>query len=169
MMSKIVASVLPENLCERDQWVCWKEESRDGKPTKIPVIPGSGEFASSTDSETWASFETALEYTDTGNADGVGFVFTDDDPIVGVDLDDCRDPESGDVDDVALDIIERLDSYTEISPSGTGFHVLIEGELSNGRNRRGSIELYDTARFSPLPATTSRTPHFVLHVGRMLW
>jgi primase-polymerase (primpol)-like protein len=74
-------------------------------------------------------------------------VFTDDDPIVGVDLDDCRDPETGDVDDVALDIIERLDSYTEVSPSGTGYHVLITGELPEGRNRRGSIELYDTARF----------------------
>ncbi|SFT10331.1 hypothetical protein SAMN04488556_0151 [Halostagnicola kamekurae] len=132
---------------EYDQWVCWREESRDGKPTKIPVTPGSGEFASSTDPPTWASIETALEYADSREADGIGFVFTDDDPIVGVDLDDCRDPETGDVDDVAQDIIERLDSYTEISPSGTGFHVLIEGELPDGRNRRGSIELYDTARF----------------------
>ncbi|OAQ51520.1 hypothetical protein HTG_19120 [Natrinema mahii] len=140
-------TVLPADLRDRDQWVCWKEEPRDGKPTKIPVTPGSGAFASSTDPETWASFETALEYADTRNADGIGFVFTDDDPIVGVDLDDCRNPESGDVDDTALDIIERLDSYTEISPSGTGFHVLIEGELPDGRNRRGSIELYDTARF----------------------
>ena len=147
MISESATSVLPEELRKRDQWVCWKEELRDGKSTKIPVTPGNGAFASSTDPETWASFETALEYADTGNADGIGFVFTDDDPIVGVDLDDCRNPESGDVDDTALDIIERLDSYTEISPSGTGFHVLIKGELPDGRNRRGSIELYDTARF----------------------
>ena len=146
-MSESTVSVLPEQLRERDQWVCWREESRDGKPTKIPVTPGSGEFASSTDPTTWASVGTALEYADSREADGVGFVFTDDDPIVGVDLDDCRDPETGDVDDVAQDIIERLDSYTEISPSGTGFHVLIEGKLPDGRNRRGSIELYDTARF----------------------
>ncbi|WP_226483283.1 hypothetical protein [Natrinema amylolyticum] len=146
-MSERTISVLPEQLRERDQWVCWREESRDGKPTKIPVKPGSGEFASSTDPETWTSVEPALEYADSGDADGVGFVFTDDDPIVGVDLDDCRDPETRDVDDAAQDIIERLDSYTEISPSGTGFHVLIEGELPDGRNRRGSIELYDTARF----------------------
>ncbi len=77
----------------------------------------------------------------------MGFVFTEDDPVVGVDLDDCRDPETGDIDDTAQDIIERLDSYTEISPSGTGYHVLIKGELPEGRNRRGSVELYDTARF----------------------
>ena len=138
---------IPEDLREREQWVCWREEDREGKPTKIPVTPSSGEFASSTDPETWDSFETALKYTATEHADGVGFVFTDDDPIVGVDLDDCRDPKTGDVDDVALDIIDRLDSYTEVSPSGTGYHVLITGELPEGRNRRGNIELYDTARF----------------------
>jgi len=150
---------IPETLRERDQWVCWREEERDGKPTKIPVTPGAGGFASSTESETWASFETALEYTETEHADGVGFVFTDDDPIVGVDLDDCCDPETGDVDDAALDIIERLDSYTEVSPSGTGYHVLIRGELPEGRNRRGSVELYDTARFFTVTGDhVDRTP-----------
>jgi putative DNA primase/helicase len=150
---------IPETLRERDQWVCWREEDRDGKPTKIPVTPGAGGFASSTESETWASFETALEYTETEHADGIGFVFTDDDPIVGVDLDDCRDPEAGDVDDVALDIIARLDSYTEVSPSGTGYHVLITGELPDGRNRRGSVELYDTARFFTVTGDhVGRTP-----------
>ena len=138
---------IPERLRERDQWVCWREEDRDGNPTKIPVTPGAGGFASATESETWAGFEAALDYTETEHADGIGFVFTDNDPIVGVDLDDCRDPETGDVDDAALDIIARLDSYTEVSPSGTGYHVLIRGELPEGRNRRGGVELYDTARF----------------------
>jgi primase-polymerase (primpol)-like protein len=145
--SPVTVSVLPDELCEREQWVCWKEEERDGKMTKIPVTPGSGEFASSTDPETWTGVETAIDYVETGTAAGVGFVFTDGDPIVGVDLDDCRDPETGDADDVALDIIERLDSYTEVSPSGTGYHVLVKGDLPDGRNRRESFELYDTARF----------------------
>ncbi|WP_058567797.1 phage NrS-1 polymerase family protein [Haloferax marisrubri] len=138
---------LPPELVERDQWVCWRSEKRDGKQTKIPVVPGEGSFASSTDPDTWSDFETALDFVTNRNADGIGFVFTEDDPIVGVDLDDCRDPETGDVDDDAQDIIDRLDSYTEVSPSGTGYHVLIKGELPDGRNRRGHIELYDTARF----------------------
>jgi len=150
---------IPDALRERDQWVCWRETERDGKPTKIPVTPGTGAVASATDPETWASFGTAFAYSDTANADGIGFVFTDDDPIVGVDLDDCRAPESGDVDDAALDIIERLDSYTEVSPSGTGFHVLINGDLPDGRNRRGSVELYDTARFFTVTGNhVERTP-----------
>ncbi|ELZ68779.1 hypothetical protein C457_10976 [Haloferax prahovense DSM 18310] len=97
-------------------------------------------------------------------ADGIGFVFTQDDPIVGVDLDDCRDPETGDVDEDAQDIIERLDSYTEISPSGTGYHVLINGDLPEGRNRRGHIELYDTARF--FTVTGDRVGNTPGHVKR---
>jgi len=131
MSNRVLAdkTTIPETICEREQWVCWKKTQRDGQHNKIPVTPGGGGFASSTDPETWAGFEIALEYARTGKADGVGFVFTDDDPIVGVDLDDCRDPETGEVDSEAQDIIERLDSYTEISPSGTGYHVLIEGEL----------------------------------------
>ena len=160
----IDTAALPASLRERKQWVCWREEERDGKPTKIPVMPGAGAFASATDPDTWDSFETAIGYTETKNADGVGFVFTDNDPIVGVDLDDCRDPETGEVDDAAVDIIERLDSYTEISPSGTGYHVLITGELPDGRNRRGSIELYDTARF--FTVTGDHVEETPTHVAR---
>ena len=66
---------IPETLRERDQWVCWREEEQDGKPTKIPVTLGAGGFASATESETWASFEAALNYTETEHADGIGFVF----------------------------------------------------------------------------------------------
>ena len=143
----IERSVIPDALVERKQWVCWREEDRDGKPTKVPVVPTSGAFASTTDPDTWTGFETALEFLATGEADGVGFVFSEDDPIVGVDLDDCREPETETVDSTAQDIIERLDSYTEVSPSGTGFHVLVAGTLPDGRNRRGSVELYDSARF----------------------
>ena len=63
------------------------------------------------------------------------------------------------VDDAALDIIGRLDSYTEVSPSGTGYHVLVTGKLPDGRNRRGSVELYDTARFFTVTGDhVKRTP-----------
>ncbi|WP_246279780.1 hypothetical protein [Natronomonas salina] len=82
-----------------------------------------------------------------GTEDGVGFVFTDDDPFVGADLDDCRDPDATTTAAWADDIIETLDSFTEVSPSGTGVHVLVAGSLPEGRNRKGDVELYETARF----------------------
>ncbi|ADD07718.1 uncharacterized protein Nmag_4210 (plasmid) [Natrialba magadii ATCC 43099] len=96
--------------------------------------------------------DAALEYAATGAADGIGFVFTATVPLVGVDVDDCRDPEAGEPLESALSIIEQLDSFTEVSPSGTGYHVLLEGDLPDGRNRHGSIEMYDQARFFTVTA-----------------
>ena len=138
---------IPESLRDHNQWICWRQEPRDGKQTKIPINPASGEYASTTDLETWSSFETAREWVEEKNEDGLGFVFTDDDPIVGVDLDDCRDPETGAPEEWAKSVIERLESYTEVSPSGTGYHILVSGSLPEGRNRKGDLEVYETARF----------------------
>lgn len=153
-------SDLPSSLVERDQWVCWQSEERDGKLTKVPINPTSGRYASTTDPNTWASFERAREYASmTDVIEGIGFVFTDDDPLVGVDLDDCRDTETEESADWATDVIDRLDSYTEISPSGTGYHVIVRGTLPEGRNRKGDIECYETARYftvtgNRIPATS---------------
>ncbi|UPV98984.1 hypothetical protein M0R88_10635 [Halorussus gelatinilyticus] len=138
---------LPESLHEYDQWICWREQARGSKPTKVPVDPQNGQYASATDSATWTSFEEARLYADGESVDGLGFVFTDGDPFVGVDLDDARDSEKETPTEWAEEIIDDLDSYTEVSPSGTGYHVLVEGELPPGRNRRGSVEIYETARF----------------------
>ncbi|MFP8890599.1 hypothetical protein ACLI4U_12590 [Natrialbaceae archaeon A-CW2] len=145
-------TILPTEMCGREQWICWREENRNGDPTKIPVDPETGEFASSTDDRTWSDLKTALEYASTGRADGIGFVFTRTDPLVGIDLDKCRDPERGRPDPEAKEIIQRLESYTEVSPSGTGYHVLVHGGLPDGRNRRGGIEMYDQSRFFTVTA-----------------
>jgi putative DNA primase/helicase len=143
---------VPRKLTEHNQWLCWRTEERDGKKTKLPIDPTSGEFASTTDPATWAAFETARDRLQSGQEDGLGFVFTDDDPIVGVDLDDCRDPETGQPEQWAKEVIETLDSFTEVSPSGTGYHVLVAGSLPEGRNRKGDLELYETARFFTVTA-----------------
>jgi putative DNA primase/helicase len=143
---------IPQALLEYDQWLCWRAEERDGKTTKIPIDPTSAEFASTTDPETWTNFETAREQVQFGQEDGLGFVFTESDPIVGVDLDDCRDSETGQPEEWAKDVIKKLDSFTEVSPSGTGYHVLVAGSLPEGRNRKGELELYETARFFTVTA-----------------
>ncbi|MHC3439390.1 phage NrS-1 polymerase family protein [Natrialbaceae archaeon A-gly3] len=145
-------SILPTEMCGREQWICWREENRNGDLTKVPVDPETGNFASSTDDRTWSTLETALEYASTAQADGIGFVFTRTDPLVGIDLDKCRDPETGRPDPEAKEIIQQLESYTEVSPSGTGYHVLVHGDLPDGRNRRGGVEMYDQSRFFTVTA-----------------
>ncbi|WP_458206700.1 phage NrS-1 polymerase family protein [Haladaptatus sp. NG-SE-30] len=146
-MSIPPATTIPSLLLEHDQWVCWREQTRGEKPTKVPVNPSTGRYALTNDPDTWASFDDARSYATGGSVDGIGFVFTEDDPLVGIDLDSARDPDTQSPTEWAATIIERLNSYTEISPSGTGYHVLVTGSLPPGRNRRGTVELYETARF----------------------
>ncbi|MDZ5810534.1 hypothetical protein U4E84_04105, partial [Halorubrum sp. AD140] len=141
------ADALPEPLVERTQWVCWRTQQREDKQTKVPIIPGTTQFASTTDPDTWRSFQTAREAVTSTPVDGLGFVFSSDDPLIGVDLDDCRDPDTGEPTRWASQIISHLDSYTEVSPSGTGYHVLVTGTLPDGRNRSGDLEVYDRSRF----------------------
>jgi putative DNA primase/helicase len=88
---------IPGQLTERPQWVCWRLETRDGKPTKVPYTPGTERRASSTDLMTWSTFDQALAAYEAGEPpyDGIGFVFCSADPFVGIDLDKCRDPERG--------------------------------------------------------------------------
>ena len=142
---KLNLDCLPEELRQRRQWVVWKLEERDGKPTKVPYIAGGSGKASSTDSLTWRSFEEAVQALETGRYNGIGFVFSSGDPFAGVDLDDCRDPETGELEEWAAKIVEAFGSYTEISQSGTGVHIIIMGKAPN--KKRGKVEAYSSERY----------------------
>jgi putative DNA primase/helicase len=98
---------IPELLAERPQWVNWRLEERDGKETKVPYTPGTLRRASSTDLMTWRTFSEALEAYERSEPpyDGIGFVFCSADPLAGIDLDGCRDPETGTIEPWAQKII----------------------------------------------------------------
>jgi hypothetical protein len=140
-------NAIPVELRDRDQWVVWRREEHDGKPTKVPCTT-TGQRASSTDPATWTSFEDARSAE---GFDGMGYVFSADDPFAGIDLDDCF--EGGDLHPSASKIVQALDSYTETSVSGRGLHVLVRGELNGSRRRtgktpwRGEFEVYDQGRY----------------------
>lgn len=137
---------VPQELREMHQWVCWRLEERDGKTTKVPYVAQQRRRkASSTDPKTWRTFEEAVEAS--AHHSGIGFVFAESDGLVGVDLDHVRDPETGELTQEASDVIRELDSYTEVSQSGTGVHVIAHGTLTGGGHRQGAIEIYDRARF----------------------
>jgi len=139
-------------------WVLWKVEDREKKPTKVPYTV-HGARASSTASHTWAAFDEVKKAFDNGGYAGIGFVFTPQAGIVGIDLDHCRDPSTGRIDDWAVDITRRLNSYTEVSPSGAGLHVLVRGKLPEdgkgqkkglngpGYRKGAAIEVYATGRY----------------------
>ena len=167
-MTDLTQQDLPDELTDRAQWMCWKQEQRDGEPTKIPINPHTGRYGDSTDPESWCDFQTAKEYAANNNAiEGLGFVFSENGTVAGVDLDDVRDLETGAPTDTAKEIITELDSYTEVSPSRTGYHVFVNGFVF-GDNREdfedcdGHIEMYDSGRFFTITGThVEGTPEVV--------
>lgn len=151
----IDTSRIPSCLREAPQWVLWRLEERDGKWTK-PPYQTSGSHASHTDPATWTRFERALKAYERGGYDGIGFVLADMDPFAGVDLDHVVNTETGEIASWAQAIIDRLDSYTEISPSGTGIRIFVQGALPKGFPRGGrkksvgdgqAIEVYCRLRY----------------------
>ena len=77
---------------------------------------------------------------------GLGFVLTADDPFVGIDLDNCF-TEEGKILPWAQEIVEMIDSYTEVSPSGTGIRIFVKGKLPGEHCRTGNIEMYQQGRY----------------------
>ena len=128
---------IPLELACLTRWVVWKDD-------KVPRTPGINQPASTTDPTTWRSFGQALADVRCSQADGIGFVFTDT-PFAGIDLDHCL--SDGRLTSQAARIVAQLSSYTEISPSRTGLHVIVRGRLPPGARRKGDVEMYDTNRY----------------------
>lgn len=131
---------IPEELRKLNQWVCTKGDS------KVPRRAFMDGAASSTDENTWSSFDTARSSVERGYNDYVGFVFADT-GIVGIDIDDGYD-EDGFMSELAADIIGKCESYTERSKSGRGFHILLKGDLPfKGKNNLKGVEIYKSSRY----------------------
>jgi primase-polymerase (primpol)-like protein len=139
----------PDQLAPLPQWVGYRSEWQEerGKYSKKPVSPHDGGPGSSTNSATWGSFDQATAAVQRLGLDGVGFALSDNDPFTAIDLDGCRNPETGEITDWAWVIVRRFDSYTEVSPSGTGLHIILAGALPVSGRRKGPIEVYHSGRY----------------------
>lgn len=146
---------IPDELKERRQWVVWKLVTRKGKATKVPFCARNGGEADATDPSTWSDFDEAIAAYQNGGWTGIGYVFSPDDPFAGMDMDKCRDPELGTLSEAAAGYAERLDSYMEVSPSGTGVKVVVRASHPGfGHNKRypdgHAWEMYDAGRYFAL-------------------
>lgn len=136
-------NTIPDEMKPYRQWLVYKLVPKEnGKSDKIPVNAKTGFPASVTNPGDWCSYDEA-ESAKPG-FDGIGFVFTENDPFTGIDLDDT----GGDAESYARQakIYEQFDSYSELSPSGTGLHIIVKGKLPTGR-RRSHVEVYSSGRF----------------------
>lgn len=153
--------MIPVELRALRQFVVWKLIMREGdeKPAKPLYNPTTLTFARTHDaagreypdtaSSTWGTYGDAVSACRRDkSAAGIGFVFTENDPYVGIDLDGCL--VNGKFTPEAADIVKRLNSYTERSQSGRGVHIIVRGVLPPGGRRKGSVEMYDRGRYFAL-------------------
>ena len=157
-MLKPIYENMPSELKGLPQWVNWKITERDGRMTK-PPFQINGALAKSDDPLTWSNFDDAQRAAH--HFDGVGVVVTDNDDNVFLDFDKCRCPAfdgldkeiSGGLNMVSPEVAEyirRLNSYTELSPSGKGLHVFLKGRLPVDGKRKGNFEVYQSGRYSTM-------------------
>jgi P4 family phage/plasmid primase-like protien len=105
-------------------WVVWKwEKNEQGKWTKPPFIATSLNKAKNNDRTTWRNYEQACTAVENDEADGIGFNLLGTN-VAAFDIDNCRDPETGELHPYAIDLVRRANSYTEITPSGTGLRII---------------------------------------------
>lgn len=152
---RVVAECVPAELKPLPRWACWKAvpNTQGGKPTKLPISVHTGRPASSTDPLTWATFGEAITYMATDpSLSGVMLALSPELDLVGIDLDGCRDAD-GQLTPEAKALVETFDTYTEISPSGTGVKLLCYGSKPGNRCRKKGvlgcheIEVYSEDRF----------------------
>lgn len=148
-------SNIPKELKELNQWCNWKLVNRNGKETKIPIDSKSGDFAQSNNENTWSDYETSLVEAD--EYDGIGFFFKD--PYFGVDIDNVESDlerylNNVHNDNIVSEFVNSIGSYSEISLSGNGIHIIAKGRLPEGRRRKGNVEMYDSGRFFVMTGDT---------------
>jgi hypothetical protein len=138
---------VPDELKADRRHVCWRYE----RGTKVLKVAGTLRNASSADPRTWRTFAECVRATERhpGRYAGVGRVIAKDDPFIGVDLDDCRDPGTGRLAPRAEGIVRRLHSYAEASPSEAGVKVWVRGVLGRAHKKPG-VEVYPHGRYFTL-------------------
>ena len=136
----------PAELTGYKQWVLWKRVEVNGRTAKVPISAWSGKTAGCDKPETWTSFRHVCYALRKYKADGIGFVFTANDPFCGIDLDKCQDANGG-LNPRALKTVQRLNSYTELSPSGGGLHVIVKAAITGSGRRNAAIEVYSAGRY----------------------
>lgn len=156
-MTEFYIDGIPEELRQRPQWICWAAKERNGKQTKIPKRPDGKGNAKSNDMATWGSFEQAVK-TAEERGWGIGFVFSDAGPYVGIDLDDCQDAPGKPrqwLKDVSISPMAR-ETFIEHSPSGQGLHIFlkdvsipqwwtnVDRDTEDGHE---GVEVYEDGRF----------------------
>lgn len=123
-ISQRIKDTLPPSLLNSRRWVCYRLEERNGRVNKPPESPNSGEKIGCNNPASWATFDQAVAYCESHHLAGIGIMLNND-GLCAIDIDDCID-SAGNMTSYARRIIDRFATYTEISISGRGVHILCQ-------------------------------------------
>ena len=148
---EVIPENIPDSLKIHPYWGLWKYTKRGSKWTK-PPYQLSGKMAGVDDKNSWTTYENALEAYSTGEYDGIGFMFSKESNVMGIDIDNCRNPETGEVKQFIKNLLKNIPTYIEVSPSGKGLHILAFGRLPSGERKKNIedemvFEMYDEGRY----------------------
>lgn len=153
-------AVIPLDLRERAQWLVWRFEKNqkkpDLKPLKVPYWANGkkrkGVQGDEQDRAALVTLDQALAFVEKSKStsapySGVGFAFLPGDGLIGIDIDKCIDPETGEISTMAMGIINACASYTEYSPSGTGVHIFVAGQTQTFKSNKIGLEVFCSSQF----------------------
>ena len=147
-------SGVPQELKVLPNWGLFRKEwdARKGKYNKYPINAETGELAKSNAPSTWTTFTHAVEKVNQYGAAGLAFFIQP--PYMLIDLDHCFEDiqrvKGGDHENEVADFIDRTQSYTELSVSGEGIHIIAKGKFPGLKRRHNNVEMYPEERFIAL-------------------
>lgn len=134
---------IPQELKDINHWVVWLyEDCGSKKPKKIPYGVNPKRKADVSDKTTWSTYDEVIQaYSKHHNINGIGFVFDGSEGIIGIDVD-------GKID---IDLIDRFDSYSELTPSKNGCRIYIKSDCAVPHKKFHlndcDIEIYKEKRY----------------------
>ena len=155
-------SGIPTEMRRLPNWGLFRKEwnARRGKYNKYPINAKTGRPAKSNDPTTWDDFDHALSKVKEYGAAGLAFFIQP--PYILIDLDHCFEDiqrfKGGDHDNEVADFIDRTQSYTELSVSGEGIHIIAKGDYPGPKRRHNNVEMYPEERFVALTGNVFGKP-----------
>ncbi|WP_419952518.1 hypothetical protein [Methylobacterium sp.] len=137
--------VLQEQSCWVSWDYTWKEDKQ--KWDKPPINPNNGFSGKANDPRTWGSYDLAVRRTQRDKLAGVGFMLSKDGKESGIDLDKCRDPETGKLQAWAQVAVDFAETYCEVSPSGMGLRFFVKGKVDTRKIDAAQVEIYNDDRY----------------------
>ena len=130
--------------CDKNSRSCADCRLNDQTSGIVPILASDCiQYEPGDESPPFATYDEAMIYHERSDTDTDGVAFMLSGSTNAIMLDECRDPETGEIEDWAESIVDQVDTYTEISHDGTGLRLIVTDDLTDAsleEIRRNTLE-----------------------------